>query len=381
VQELDESKRSQWVTVFNKIHQETGDEGRAMASASAAIKSVNPQTEAEEKAWLETLNNIEPEKLSLIERFVKWFQGTPRKDHGFKVVGDNQWVAWYTNAYQDKDYEFFPESAIQRDIDYMNTQADYPELWFYHIPGTGHGKGAWAGKVGKLGVVVGEFYDTPAAQAFKEYYRNHKMELSHGFIYDAAQKRNGVFWNYHTYEISTLPPGKAANPYTAFDVKDQSMPQMNTEQFKALTEVIGMDAALQLVQDGTAREKALQSANVAFKSVTDDGKAISLEIETEPEAPESEMESGESEAYTMKALCEKMDAMTGALTKMMELMANKAVVTPEPAPVVVTPPEPVLGDTRKAALIQDMLANQGKPTHERKSLEDTLVGFLVGGNQ
>lgn len=155
------------------------------------------------------------------------------------------------------------------------------------------------------------------------------------------------------------------------------MPQMNTEQFKALTEVIGMDAALQLVQDGTAREKALQSANVAFKSVTDDGKAISLEIETEPEAPESEMESGDSE-YTMKALCEKMDAMTGALTKMMELMANKAVVTPEPAPVVVTPPEPVLGDTRKAALIQDMLANQQKAVGDRDPIS-TITELVFGG--
>lgn len=153
------------------------------------------------------------------------------------------------------------------------------------------------------------------------------------------------------------------------------MPQMSTEQFKALTEVIGMDAALQIVQDGTAREKALQAANVAFKSVTDDGKAISLEIETEPEAPEAEME---SEPYTMKALCEKMDAMTGALTKMMELMANKAVATPEPAPVVVTPPEPVLGDTRKAALIQDMLANQQKAVGDRDPIS-TITELVFGG--
>lgn len=374
VQELDESKRKQWVAVFNDVYKETGDEGRAMASAAAAIKAINPQTEAEEKAWLETLDNLAPEKVTLLERFVKWFQGTPRPSYGFKVIGENQWIAWYTNAYQDKDYEFFPEKAIQQDIEFMNATADYPELWFYHIPGTGHGKATWAGKVGRLAVAVGDFYPDVRSQAFKAYYRTHKMELSHGFIYDAAEKRDGVFWNYHTYEISTLPPGKAANPYTAFDVKEHSMPQLNADQFKALTEVIGMEAALQVVQDGTAKEKALQAAHIAFKSeaVTDDGKGVTLEIETE--APEMEAPTAESDAYTIKALCEKMDAMTGIMSKMMDMMATKAAT---PAPTPVTPPE--LSNERKNAILADMAANHAISTTERKSLQETLEGFLIGG--
>lgn len=158
------------------------------------------------------------------------------------------------------------------------------------------------------------------------------------------------------------------------------MPQLNADQFKALTDVLGMEAALQVVQDGTAREKALQAANVAFKSETppipDNGKAISLEIETEPEAPEAEMESGESEAYTIKALCEKMDAMTGAITKMMEMMANKAVATPAPEPV--TPP--VLTNERKTAIIQDMLTNTQKAVGDRDSVFD-ITQLVFGGSQ
>jgi len=230
--------------------------------------------------------------------------------------------------------------------------------------------------VGKLAVAVGEFYDTPTAEAFKAYYRKNKMELSHGFIYDAAQKRNGVFWNYHTYEISTLPPGKAANPYTAFDVKEQSMPQMNADQFKALSEVLGIDAALQVVQDGTAREKALQAANVAYKAetpaaVTDDGKAVTLEIEAET----PEMVETEDAAYTMKALCDKVDMLTGAMTKMLELMATKAV-QPEPE-VKATPP--ALSNERSAAIIQDLLANQQKAVDERDSVFD-ITQLVFGGN-
>ena len=308
---------------------------------------------------------------------MKWFNGESKQlnTFGFKVVGDNQWVAWYTNAYQDKDYEFFPQQAINHDIHYMAENDAYPELWFYHIPGTAHGKATWAGMVGKLAVAVGEFYDTPTAEAFKAYYRKNKMELSHGFIYDAAQKRNGVFWNYHTYEISTLPPGKAANPYTAFDVKEQSMPQMNADQFKALSEVLGIDAALQVVQDGTAREKALQAANVAYKAetpaVTDDGKAVTLEIEAET----PEMVETEDAAYTMKALCDKVDMLTGAMTKMLELMATKAV-QPEPE-VKATPP--ALSNERSAAIIQDLLANQQKAVDERDSVFD-ITQLVFGGN-
>lgn len=394
VKELDESARKQWVSTFNRVMSETGDEGRAFATASSAIKS-----SAEESAWLETLNTLAPDKLSLIERFVKWFNGESKQlnTFGFKVVGDNQWVAWYTNAYQDKDYEFFPQQAINHDIHYMAENEAYPELWFYHIPGTAHGKATWAGMVGKLAVAVGEFYDTPTAEAFKAYYRKNKMELSHGFIYDAAQKRNGVFWNYHTYEISTLPPGKAANPYTAFDVKEQSMPQMNADQFKALSDVLGMEAALQVVQDGTAREKALQAANVAYKaetpvtvsatntgttitttasipqlSLTDDGKAVTLEIEAE--TPESPMGETEDAAYTMKALCEKVDMLTGAMTKMLELMATKAV-QPEPE-VKATPP--ALSNERSAAIIQDLLANQQKAVDDRHSVFD-ITQLVFGG--
>lgn len=155
------------------------------------------------------------------------------------------------------------------------------------------------------------------------------------------------------------------------------MPQMNADQFKALSEVLGIDAALQVVQDGTAREKALQAANVAFKAetpaVTDNGKAVTLEIEAE--TPESPMGETEDAAYTMKALCDKVDMLTGAMTKMLELMATKAV-QPEPE-VKATPP--ALSNERGAAIIQDLLANQQKAVDDRHSVFD-ITQLVFGGN-
>ncbi len=380
VQELDTPDQKQWVDIFNAVYAESGDESQAFATASSRVNS-----KAQEQLWRETIASLEPVKLTRLQRFVKWFNGEPATpelpDYGFKVVGENQWIAWYTNAYQDRDQEFFPESAIERDVKFMKDNQTFPELWFYHIPGTKHGTGTWCDMVGRLAFAIGNFDPSPLAQAFKEYYKTHPAELSHGFIYDASKKINGAFYDYHTYEISTLPIGKAANPYTAFDVKEQTMPQLSPVQFKSLQAIVGDDLALQIVQDGTQREKALQAAQVAYKAQTD--KGVTLEIETE--APESEMETpmqAEDSAYTMKALCEKVDSLTKAMTDMVALMANKAVETPAPAPVVVveekTPPQ--LSDIRKATIIQDMLNNQANAPHERKSLEDTLIGFIVGGN-
>lgn len=37
VQALPSSKRKQWVAVFNKVFRDTGDEGRAVATAWAAV--------------------------------------------------------------------------------------------------------------------------------------------------------------------------------------------------------------------------------------------------------------------------------------------------------------------------------------------------------
>lgn len=404
VQELDTADKKKWVDIFNAVYAETGDEGEAMATASSRVNS-----KAQEELWRETIAGLEPVKLSRLQRFVKWFNGQPATpalpDYGFKVVGENQWIAWYTNAYQDRDKEFFPEDAIARDVKFMQENKSFPELWFYHIPGTKHGTGTWCDMVGRLAFAIGNFDPSPMAQAFKEYYKTHPAELSHGFIYDASKKINGAFYDYHTYEISTLPPGKAANPYTAFDVKEQTMPsKLSPDQFKSLQAIVGEDLALQIVQDGTQREKALQAAQVAYKAqseanytnvgstittsaintqtpiVTTSAKGVTLEIETE--APEAEMETpmqAEDSAYTMKALCEKVDSLTKAMTDMVALMANKAV-EPTPAPVVEEKTPPQLSDIRKATIIQDMLNNQANAPHERKSLEDTLIGFIVGGN-
>lgn len=162
---------------------------------------------------------------------------------GFKVVGDNTWIAWYTNPYQDRDGEWFAEKALDADIAFMHETGDYPELWRYHIgtpksnPVTRHGKAFAVTKAGRFVIAFGEFDKTPLADAFKAYYKEHpEQALSHGFYYDPEQKINRVYHKFHTFEISTLPPDVAANPFTSFGIKtgEKEMPAANEKAISDL---------------------------------------------------------------------------------------------------------------------------------------------------
>lgn len=61
-------------------------------------------------------------------------------ERGFKILAGNKWVAWYTNARMDLEKEKFAYDGLVRDVKRQNETGDYPELWFFHIAGTKHGR-------------------------------------------------------------------------------------------------------------------------------------------------------------------------------------------------------------------------------------------------
>lgn len=362
VQELPTAKRKQWIATFNDALANSGDEGEAFRVASSAVR----QKSADETAWLELLNGLNPEQQNLIQRAVKWLRNENELAlSGFKMMSDDTWVAWYTNSYKDRSGEFFPVASIQKDIDYMEKSGAYPELWFFHIPGTKHGQTTWAGVVGHLAVAVGTFDDTPIAEKMKAYYKGRKLEVSHGFVYNALKKQERTFYDYHTYEISPLPAGMADNPFTAFSTKDVDMAQgLNAKQFDALVEALGgtddaKTQALAIAQDGNAREKALQAAMVAFKS-TPTSTATASDTPTQVSTAASD------------ALLEAIKALTAKVDELVvEVKATKA------APVV-TPPEPQkpaytpLSNERQQAIIAELKLNSTK-----QAVADDGLGFSL----
>lgn len=320
---------------------------------------------------------------SLVQRLIDWWRGvkteaalTFEAPQGFKMLTNDRWVAWYTNAYQDKDGEIFATKAIEKDVQFMWEKQEFPELWFWHIGNpdgarpTRHGKADWVGMVGRFAVATGTFDSTPLAQAMKAYYEKNPVELSHGFYYDPAQKRNGVFNAFHTFEISTLPAGKAANPFTAFELGEKTMP-LTDAQKSALNNILGADEASKLLAEVQEASKALDQ-EVAFKAA----------------APDAEEDVPDMKGYMQKmdermaAYEGKMSEMMGSMTKMADMMKAMMVpATAEPeqekkdfSPRAAQADVPV--DDRKQALIAEMQANtQAKSIPERKSPAEFLFSM------
>lgn len=222
---------------------------------------------------------------------------------GFKMRG-NQWVAWYTNAYKDRDGEWFATKAIESDIATMWKAQQFPELWYWHINGTKHGQATWVGMIGRYAVAIGEFDNTPAAKAFKRHYQKQPHQLSHGFRYDPKDKKNGVYYKYHTFEISPLPAGKEANELTTFAIKSgENTMKLSKEQFESLASIVGVDDAIKMVGQGYNATKEADE-HLSYKAAAPDEEKPADEKAGDYKAMEARMSKMES---MMQKLMKKMD--------------------------------------------------------------------------
>lgn len=220
----------------------------------------------------------------------------------FKVLEDGTFIALYTNAFKDREGEYFTTDGIKADIDHMNTSGMYPELWFWHLPGTKHGQVTGATTVGRFAMAWGKLDDTPLGEAFKAYYERTQVEMSHGFLYNASKKVGPVFHDWHTFEITTIPAAQqqAANGYTFFAVKSTEdtrwmAKQPTNKQVDGLIEAVGEERANQILQAALEKSKELEGA-VDFK--------------------QKEAEEGGDEEVTLKMIGQQIAALTESLKAM-----------------------------------------------------------------
>ena len=144
-------------------------------------------------------------------------------ESGFKALNNDNWIAWYTNNFEDKEGEIVSLKAMQESIDAAN-KGEYPmpELWFYHLDGTRHGQADKLFLIGHFAVAIGTF-DSEASNEFvsimKSWYDTQdNITVSQGFFYNPDMKKKGVYNWIRTREISSLPAGSEANEYTKFQV-------------------------------------------------------------------------------------------------------------------------------------------------------------------
>lgn len=234
----------------------------------AAIEAAEAEAESKELP----IPQVDP-KVSMFAHFKAFLASAISTDAvaeptGFKAYGD-RWCAWWTNNFKDRDGEYFTAKAIDDYIARVDVGVvPMPELWTWHLPGTKHGQADWMARIGHYCLASGTFDDTEAGRAAQKAYSRQRQPfaMSHGFTFDVTKKEAGVFHQFNTFEISTLPPKAAANPYTVYEEADI---MLTPEKVKHLETLFGKDVAAQIIADTEAKSKAIEDLNVEFKEFVD----------------------------------------------------------------------------------------------------------------
>lgn len=197
----------------------------------------------------------------------------------FKAAdGRDWWMQWTTNAFTDREGENFQTKALEEFVDRHRGEKVKGEFWYHHIPGTKFGDVQWQAMVGRFLVQAGPFDDTPVAQAFKEFFSQYPdgheqiapegWGTSHGYQYNATDRKDSVYEWVEIKESTVLPRGAASNPWSPYPRIIQRSTSMNAQEKKEL-EAIGGKALVDLVtREGEQRTKELEGMGVGFKGLS-----------------------------------------------------------------------------------------------------------------
>lgn len=230
--------------------------------SKAGIGYGKPEDEEEETEPADEETPPEDEekkpKKSLAQTVKQWFT---KPESAFQVYkqadGTFRWLASYTNNFEDLEGEILSEKAHEGYLARLKMGlTPMPELWVWHIKGSRHGVADTIVPIGNFMLATGTFDSTPEGQAAAKYYAKHAHEqsLSHGFTYPEWALKNGIYEVYNTFEISTLPKGKAANPYTKFE----EVITVNDEQRQDLIAKLGQDKAASVISSLEAQSEELK---------------------------------------------------------------------------------------------------------------------------
>lgn len=218
--------------------------------------------------------------VSIFDTLKQWFSRSPEHST-FKALGNGYWFASYTNNFIDLDGEILAEKAHDEFIARLDLKlVPMPELWAWHTPGTKHGQADTVWREGHMICALGHF-EPGVRESAEAYYTKNKVQLSHGFTYPEWALKDGVYESYNTFEISTLPLGKAANPYTEFVSLEELKAMALTDEKKDFIKSILTDASI------FEQVEALNNS-VKNKSELLDGLGVAHKDATEVTEPETE---------------------------------------------------------------------------------------------
>lgn len=309
--------------------------------------------------------------VNLIDLIEKMFN-REQQFTGFKAIGDGLWIAAHTNNLEDRDQEILTHKAHERYVARVNSGlVDMPELWHWHMKGTRYGQAKWLGHVGHVVVAVGTFDDTPVGQAAEAHLKKNAKdyELSHGFTFPVWAFDGKHYVDYNTFEISTLPKGKASNRYTPFTVIQEDLMPVTDEQRLSLEAMFG-DKAAEILQHVESAEKTVNKAvelGARYKDFSD--VTEQPEAETEKQAAPAIDTSVLGMLFEAQgAIVEKQDGLVtlidNALGKLEKGLAQIESVSKELKLRIEEKPQPV--DSTQANVVEDEKAKQVEAVIEQQ---------------
>lgn len=311
----------------------------------------------------------------------------------FKASGKFYWLARHTGKFMDREGEIIADQAHVEYVERVQKGlVPMPELWTWHTKGTRHGQADMVWKAGGFVLALGHFDDTPEAQHAIQFYEKQagNIKLSHMFTFPQSAKQDGVYYAYNTIEITTLPAGAEAFPYTNFE---EFKPMALTKEQREFIKGVGGDDMLARVEAADAKAEGdtkTHDANGITSKGMDNFEGASIPVpQSEVEALKSVQADFENRIKavevlpdqiktlhdTVKLLGEQvaaeMDAKNAALEKVnaleAQLLEYKALQPPA------SQSKDTLLNEREQSLIE-------RVTSEAKSVDRiSLVEKMVGG--
>jgi 2'-5' RNA ligase len=212
---------------------------------------------------------VAPPDTSAVARKGLFRRDEPITGPCFKIQGDD-WLAVFSNNFEDREEEFFPQKAIDDFVFRVDTGiVPPPKLVIWHEVKADVGEAEWVGRVGNFLVAAGKFYTDKRSQRAKAYYKKNiaSTKHSHGFFYEVAKYKDRAYWSFNTFEVTLLPKGAEANSYTTFGVKESN--KMLTDQKRQYLEnIFGKEDAAKWEANLEGAGKSLTELGVAYKDFT-----------------------------------------------------------------------------------------------------------------
>lgn len=237
--------------------------------------------------------------------------GAPQES-AFKSLGNGLWIAWYSNNAEDREGEILAESAHDSYVRRLQSGiVPMPVLEFWHIPGSEHGKALWVDRIGHSMLAVGVYDDTPFAKAMQAHYEqdNPHYGMSHGFTSDKRKFfKDGVWWDYNTHEISTLPVWAAANVLTLFE----GQPMASVQSLAALQSILESRMGSKEAAKTEMQRIEAQAKN-RDKTITELGRYKDYTETPTDESPADTERADEAEKMFGELVLELMEAQGNAV--------------------------------------------------------------------